>query len=167
MSLSIYDASVPVLARGLTSLSAILGKGAASAEARGFDPAVLLSSRLAPDMFPLTRQIQVVSDGAKGGVSRLAGVEIPSWPDTETTVPELQARIRKTLDYLESFKREQIDGAEDRKVTMKAGEHEMTFSGRDFLFGFVLPNFYFHVATAYNILRHNGVAIGKRDYLGM
>jgi hypothetical protein len=166
MPLSMYDVSVPVLVRGLKNLSHLLDKGLASAEARKIDPSVLVNARLAPDMHPLSRQVQIASDTAKGAVARLSETEAPSWPDTETTFPELKARLKTTIDYLEGFKAAQIDGAEDRTIKMNMGGGEMSFSGRDFLFGFALPNFYFHVATAHDILRHNGVDIGKRDYLG-
>lgn len=166
MTLSIYDASVPVLKRGLTNLSAILSKAEASAEARKIDPAVLLAARLAPDMAPLTRQVQIASDGAKGGAARLAGVEAPSYPDTETTFAELHARIAKTIAYLDTFKAEQFDGAEGREIVLKTPNGEFTFTGQSFLLTFVLPNSFFHVTTAYNILRHNGVDLGKFDYLG-
>ena len=166
MSLSMYDASVPVLIRGLSSLSHLLEKGLASAEARKIDPSVLVVARLAPDMHPLKNQVQIASDSAKGAASRLAGVETPSWPDTETTFPELQARIKKTIDYLQTFKPEQFEGAETKTVTLPLPGGEMKFTGQEFLFGFVLPNFFFHVTTAHAILRHNGVPIGKMDYLG-
>jgi uncharacterized protein len=166
MSLSMYDACVPVLVRGLTNLSAILEKGAASGEARKIDPAVLIGSRLAPDMHPLSRQVQIASDSAKGAAARLSGTESPSWPDTETTFPELQARIKKTIDYLQAFKPEQFEGAEARTITLPSPGGEMKFTGKDFLFGFALPNTFFHLTTAYAILRHNGVAIGKMDFLG-
>jgi hypothetical protein len=158
--------SVPVLIRGLKNLSHLLDKGLASAEARKIDPSVLVNARLAPDMHPLSRQVQIASDSAKGAGSRLSETDTPSWLDTETTFPELQARIKKTIDYLESLKPEQIDGAEDRTIKMNLGGGEIPFSGRDFLFSFALPNFFFHVTTAHDILRHNGVEIGKRDYLG-
>jgi hypothetical protein len=166
MPLSMYDVSVPVLVRGLKNLSHLLDKGLASAEARKIDPSVLVNARLAPDMHPLSRQVQIASDSAKGAASRLSETETPSWPDTETTFPELQARIKTTIAYLEGIKPEQIDGAEDRIIKMNLGGGEIPFSGRDFLFSFVLPNFFFHVTTAHDILRHNGVEIGKRDYLG-
>ena len=166
MSLSMYDVSVPVLVRGLKNLSHLLDKGLASAQARKIDPSVLVNARLAPDMHPLRRQVQIASDSAKGAASRLAGVETPSWPDTETTFADLQARIKKTIDYLEGFKADQINGAEDRTITMNLGGGEVGFTGQEFLMGFVLPNFFFHVTTAHDILRHNGVEIGKRDYLG-
>ena len=162
-----YDASVPVLIRGLGNLSALLEKGLASAEARKIDPAVLVSARLAPDMHPLKNQVQIASDSAKGAASRLAGVDNPSWPDTETTFPELQARIKQTIDYLQTFKPEQFEGSETRTVTLPSPGGDMKFTGQEFLFGFVLPNFFFHVTTAHAILRHNGVPIGKMDYLGV
>ena len=161
-----YDASVPVLIRGLGNLSALLEKGLASAEARKIDPAVLVSARLAPDMHPLKNQVQIASDSAKGAASRLAGVDNPSWPDTETTFPELQARIKQTIDYLQTFKPEQFEGSETKTVTLPSPGGDMKFTGQEFLFGFVLPNFFFHVTTAHAILRHNGVPIGKLDYLG-
>jgi hypothetical protein len=166
MPISMYSASIPVLTRGLRNLSAILDKATASAEARKIDPAVLIGARLAPDMFPLGRQIQIASDTAKGGAARLAGAEVPSWPDTETTFPEFQTRIKKTVDYLGTFKAAQIDGAEERAITLKMPDGDLTLTGQAYLFNFVLPNFLFHVTTAYAILRHNGVEIGKRDYLG-
>src|SRR5580658_7541668 len=145
MSLSMYDASVPVLIRGLGNLSALLEKGLASAEARKIDPAVLVSARLAPDMHPLKNQVQIASDSAKGAASRLAGVDNPSWPDTETTFPELQARIKQTIDYLQTFKPEQFEGSQTKTVTLPSPGGDMKFSGQEFLFGFVLPNFFFHV----------------------
>jgi uncharacterized protein len=163
---SLYQVSIPVFIRILTNLSALLDKGAAHAEAKKYDPSVLVNARLAPDMFPLARQIQVASDSAKGLAARLAGVEVPSWPDDEKTIADLQARIAKTIDYLKGFKPEQIDGQEDRTVTMKAGPNEYSFKGIDFLLGFAIPNLFFHVTTAYNILRHNGVEVGKMDFLG-
>ena len=166
MALTMYTASVPVFVRGLSNLSGLLAKGLASAEARDIDPAVLIAARLAPDMHPLSRQVQIASDSAKGAASRLAGVDNPSWPDTETTFPELQARIKQTIDYLQTFKPEQFEGSETRTVTLPSPGGDMKFTGQEFLFGFVLPNFFFHVTTAHAILRHNGVPIGKMDYLG-
>ena len=166
MAISIYDASVPTLIRGLGNLSAVLGKGAAFAEARKIEPAVLIGARLAPDMHPLSRQVQIASDSAKGGPARLAGAEVPSFPDTETTFAELQARIVKTIDFLQTLKPESFEGAEARTITLPNPSGEMKFSGQEFLFGFVLPNFFFHTTTAYAILRHNGVEIGKMDFLG-
>jgi len=166
MAISMYDASVPTLILALGNLSAILEKGAASAEARKIDPAVLVGARLAPDMHPLSRQVQIASDSAKGGPARLSGAEPPSFADTETTFTELQARIGKTIDFLKTLKPEAFEGAETRSIGLPTPNGELKFSGQDFLFGFVLPNVFFHVVTAYDILRHNGVEIGKMDYLG-
>ncbi|MDK2125409.1 DUF1993 domain-containing protein [Parachitinimonas caeni] len=166
MSLSMYQVSVAVMPHFLNSLSVILDKAVAHADAKKFDMAVLLGSRLAPDMFPLSRQIQIASDLAKGCAARLAGVEPPNWEDNETTVEELKARIAKTVDYLQTFKPEQIDGSESRTVVLKMRSGELTFDGLTYLNQFVLPNFYFHLTTAYDILRHNGVELGKKDFLG-
>lgn len=166
MTVSLYDASVPVFIRVLGNLAHIIGKGAAYAEAKKIDPAVLLGSRLFPDMLPLSRQVQIAADFAKGGPSRLAGLEPPKHEDKETTFPELSARIDRTVDYLRTFQREQFDGAEARTVNFKAGGQPTALPGAVYLLTYALPNFYFHVTTAYNILRHNGVELGKRDYLG-
>jgi hypothetical protein len=166
MSFSIYDASIPPMIRMFESLSKILDKAVAQSKSEDKDPQELLNARLAPDMHPLTRQIQIASDSAKGCAARLAGIEPPSFPDTETTFPELHARIAKTVDFLKSVKREQLDGAEDRAITLKFPQGEMKFTGRDFLTNFALPNFYFHVTTAYGLLRHRGINIGKMDFLG-
>lgn len=166
MSLSLHQASVGVFVRALNNLSAILKKGEAYAAAKGVDPSVLVNSRLAVDMHPLNRQVQIASDGAKGCIARLAGVEVPSYPDTETTFAELYARIDKTVAFLNSITPEQLEGAEAREVVLKFPGREMTFTGADFLLGFATPNVYFHVTTAYDILRHNGVDIGKMDFLG-
>lgn len=166
MPLSTYDAAVPPAQRALNNLSAILRKAEQFAEARKIDPSVLLQARLAPDMFPLVRQVQVVCDSAKSGAGRLAGVEIPSDPDTEVSFAELQARIAKTAEFLSTLNAGQFEGAEDRIITLPVPGSEMKLPGRFFLFGFVLPNLYFHMTTAYAILRHNGVELGKMDYLG-
>jgi hypothetical protein len=166
MSLSIYQASVPVLIRALNNLSAIVDKAVANAEARKIDPAVFINARLAPDMFPLSRQIQSASDGAKGCAARLAGIDIPAFADTETSFPELKERIAKTVAFLQSVGEAQIEGSESRTVTMKLRGAEVNFTGQGYLLDFALPNFFFHVTTAYAILRHNGVEIGKRDFLG-
>lgn len=166
MSLSMYQASVPVFVRMLENLAAILKKAEAHAEARKIDPAVLITDRLAPDMFPLARQVQIATDGAKGGVARLAGVEPPSYADTETTFAELQERIAKTIAFLKSMPAEQIDGSEERTITLKLRGADVNFQGQSYLLNFVLPNFYFHLMTAYLILRHDGVELGKMDYLG-
>lgn len=167
MPLTTHEASVGVLIHGLRALSAILDKGAANAAARKIDPAVFLQARLAPDMYPLTRQVQIASDTAKGCGARLAGIDVPSYPDTETTFPELKARIDKTVAFLQGLDPARLAGSEDRTITMKFGPQERKFSGREYLLGFVLSNFYFHVTTAYAILRHNGVDVGKMDYLAL
>lgn len=166
MNISMHQASAPRFANILGNLSAILDKAQAHADARKIDPAVLLGCRLFPDMFPLTRQVQIATDTAKGAVARLAGVEIPKYEDTEQTFAELKARIAKTIDYVRSFKPAQIDGSEGREIVLKLGGREVKFTGMQYLLGHATPNFYFHVTTAYDILRHNGVEIGKRDYIG-
>ena len=166
MPLSMYQASIPVFVRMLGNLDAILDKAAASAEARKFKPDVLVSARLAPDMIPLSGQIQIATDSVKGCAARLGGVEVPSFPDTETTIEELKARIAKTVAFIQTVKPEQIDGTEDKSVVLKAGPRELTFTGQAYLLNFVLPNVYFHITTAYAILRHNGVDVGKMDFLG-
>lgn len=165
-TLSMYSASVPVAVRTLNSLSAILGKAAAHCEARKIEPAALLNSRLFPDMFPLSRQVQIAADMIKGGVSRLAGVEIPRYEDNETTFAELQARIAKTVDYLNSLTPEQIAGSEDKDIEITRSSGTVKYKGQAYLTEQVLPNFYFHVTTAYALLRQGGVEIGKKDFLG-
>jgi uncharacterized protein len=166
MTLSMYQAAVPAFLQLLNSLSAILDKAEAFAEECKIDPAVLLNYRLAPDMFPLTRQVQVATDQAKGCCARLAGVEVPKYADDETTFAELKARIARTTDFVQGFKPSDIDGSEERDIAITAGSRELRFKGQQYLVSFVLPNFYFHVTTAYNILRHCGLPIGKRDFLG-
>jgi hypothetical protein len=166
MTISMYQASVPVMARMFGNLAAILTKAEEDATARKIEPSVFLNARLAPDMHPLTRQIQIASDAAKGGLARLAGVEVPSFADDETSFSELQARIKKTVDFLESVTPAQIDGSEEKTITLKFPGREVSFPGQVFLLNFTLPNFFFHVTMAYAILRHNGVALGKMDFLG-
>jgi hypothetical protein len=166
MSISMYQASLPVLVRGMTNLQVILGKAEAHAAEKQIDPSVLLSARLAPDMLPLVRQVYIVSDTAKGCAARLAGVEAPKYDDVEQTFDELDARLQKTIDYLKEFNAQQIDGSEERPIQLKMRSGPIDFTGLSYLLGFVLPNFYFHVTTAYDILRHNGVELGKLDYLG-
>ena len=166
MNLSMYQASAPRFANTLRNLSAILDKAQAHAEAKKIEPAVLLQSRLYPDMFPLLRQIQIASDSAKGPVARLAGVEVPKYEDTEETIADLKARLAKTIDFVSSIKPAQIDGSEEKDIHLKLGTREVDWKGMQYLLGFALPNFYFHVVTAYDILRHNGVEIGKRDFIG-
>jgi uncharacterized protein len=164
--ISMYQASVPVLIRMLRSLRAILDKAALHAEARKLDPAVLTGARLFPDMFALTRQVQIASDMAKGCGARLAGVEPPRFEDSEGSFAELAGRIDKTVEFLETLKPEQIDGSETRDIVLPLRGGAREFKGLAYLLHFALPNFYFHVTTAYNILRHNGVELGKMDYLG-
>jgi hypothetical protein len=164
--LTMYGASIPAFTRVLTNLKGVLAKAAAHAESRKIDPLVLTGSRLYPDMFPLSRQIQIASDTAKNCAARLAGVEAPKFEDTETSFPELQQRLDQTLQYLERFGREQIDGSEERSVKLPAPSGEVSFRGEDYLLYFALPNLFFHATTAYAILRHNGVELGKMDFLG-
>jgi len=166
MSISMYQASVPVFQRTLGALDKVLDKAAAYAEERKIDPAVLVGARLYPDMFPLSRQVQIATDHAKGASARLAGLPVPSFEDTEKTFPELKARIAKVLTFIATVKPEQIDGSEGRDITLKAGPRELSFKGQEYLLFFALPNFYFHTTTAFGILRHNGVPIGKLDFLG-
>ncbi len=166
MKLSMHQASAVRFANTLGNLSAILDKAHAHAEAKKLDPAVLGGLRLIADMFPLSRQVQIACDTAKGAVARLADLEIPKHDDTEQTIAELKARIAKTLDFIGSVPAARLDGAEAREVLMKMRGQDVKFTGMQYLFGHALPNFYFHVTTAYNILRANGVEIGKRDYIG-
>jgi hypothetical protein len=150
----------------LGNLAAILRTAAEHASSRKIDPSVFINARLFPDMFPLVKQVQIATDQAKGGVARLAGVDIPKFEDNEATFDELQARIAKTIAFLDAIKASQIDGSEERDIVLQLHETKLEFKGKAFLLGWVLPNFYFHVTTAYSILRHNGVDIGKKDYLG-
>lgn len=166
MTMSMYQASVPLFKTLLTALSAVLDKGAAFAEAKKIEPSVLINARLAPDMFPLSRQVQIATDMARGGVARLAGQEMPPMPDEEKTFDELKARIAKTLAFIETIKPAQIDGSEDRDITLKMRAGDTTFKGQRYLIGHVIPNVTFHCTTAYTILRHNGVEVGKGDFLG-
>ena len=166
MTISLYQASVPVFVRILTNLSAILDKAVQHAAQRKIDPAVLLGTRLFPDMFPLLRQVQLTTDFAKGTAARLAGAEVPKFPDTEASFEDLKARIAKTIDFVKSFKPAQIDGSEEREITIPIGGQPHRFKGQAYLLYQAMPNFYFHAATAYDILRHCGVEVGKRDFLG-
>jgi hypothetical protein len=161
-----YQASVPVYLQYLNSISAVLDKGAAFAESRKLDPVALLQARLYPDMHPLVKQVQIFTDQATRGISRLAGVEPPPFPDTENSFAELKARIQKAVAHVQSFKPEQIDGSETRAIVMKTPRGDLKFNGRDYLLGFSLPNFFFHATTTYSILRHVGVEIGKMDFMG-
>ena len=166
MSISMYQASVPVFDRNLGNLAAILTKAAAWAETRKIDPAVLLASRLAPDMFALSRQLQIACDFGKGTCARLAGVEVPKYEDNEANFADFQARIAKTRQFIGGFKAAQIDGSEDRQINLKAGPRELSFKGLPYLTGYALPNFFFHYTTSYAILRHNGLDLSKTDFIG-
>jgi len=161
-----YQASIPVFVRMLGNFSAILDKAVAHAEAKKIDPAIFINARLAPDMYPLSRQIQIATDIVKGGGARLAGVEVPSYQDNESTFAELKARIAKTIGFLQSLNADQINGSEERTISLKLGAKEINFLGEPYLLNFVIPNFYFHITCAYAILRHNGVDVGKMDFLG-
>jgi len=166
MQISMYRASVPVFARALRNLVAILKKAETNAAERKIDPVVLLNYRLAPDMFALTRQVQIATDMAKGCASRLAGVEIPTYEDQEATFGDLIARVEKCIAYLESFKPEQIDGTEDKTIVLKRPTGDVSYPGLQYVLEYVTPNVYFHCAAAYAILRHCGVGIGKKDFIG-
>ncbi len=166
MSISMYKASTPVFLRMLGNLDKLLEKAEANAKERNFDPNVLVAARLAPDMRPLSSQIQFASDTSKGAIARLSGGTAPTMADTETTISELRVRIANTIDYIKSVPASAIDGSEEHPVVLKFPNGEMTFKGIDYLTGFALPNFMFHVTTAYAILRHNGVPLGKQDFLG-
>ncbi len=166
MSLSMYDASAPRFARMLRNLDVILARAQAHAAAKKIAPEVLLGARLFPDMLPMVKQVQIATDHAKGAVARLAGAEVPRYEDSEQGFDELRARIGKTIAFVETFVAAQVDGSEQRPIALRVGGRDWSFTGQDYLLGFALPNFYFHLVTAYNILRHNGVEIGKNDYLG-
>jgi len=163
--LSMHAISAPVFVRMLKNLSAFLAKAEEQAKAKGDDPNALLAARLAPDMFPLTKQVQIATDHAKGCVARLAGHQIEAIEDTETTLAELQARIRKVIGIVESYKAEDFDGSEAREITIKIPNAELKFSGLDYVTQWAMPNFYFHVTTAYGILRASGIELGKKDFL--
>src|SRR5262245_19041425 len=167
MSFGMYAASVPTFLQMLKNLTAILEKAEAFAAERDIEPEVLVNWRLAPDMLPLANQIQIAADFAKSTTARLAGAEVPKYADEEKTLAELKARIAKTVKFVEGFKAKDIDGSETRDITLTVGGQEMRFKGEPYLVHFALPNFYFHVTTAYDILRRCGVDIGKRDFLGM
>ena len=166
MNLSMYQASIPVCMRMFRNLVGILEKGAACADTRGIDPSVFLNARLFPDMFPLIRQVQVATDIGKRGAERLAGDEVTFVEDDETSFGELIERVRAVISYMDGLSPDQVDGKEDEPITFRLRGQDVTFSGSDFLLNFVMPNVYFHITTAYNILRHNGVDLGKPDYLG-
>ena len=166
MTLSMYQASVPVFLRTLAALSSVLEKASAHAGQHKIEPSVLLNTRLFPDMFPLVRQVQLTADFAKGAGARLAGIEVPKFADAESTFDELKARLTKTADFLKTLKPTQIDGSENREITIPIGGQPQAFKGQPYLLHFALPNFFFHATTAYDILRHCGVVVGKRDFLG-
>lgn len=166
MTLSMYQASSPVFVRMLNNLAEILKKAAAHAEAKKIDPTALLRARLYPDMFPLTRQVQIATDTAKGCASRLAGIDPPRYEDNEASFTELLGRIEKTITFIKTVAPEVIDGSEGRTITLKVRDQTIVFTGQAYLLNFAQPNFYFHVTTAYDILRHNGVELGKTDFLG-
>ncbi|MEJ6486249.1 DUF1993 domain-containing protein [Nostoc punctiforme UO1] len=166
MTISMYQASIPVSIRALNNLANILEKGAAYAETKKIDPSVLINSRLSPDMLPLSKQVQIASDIVNRGAARLAGVEAPKFEDNETTFGQLIDRIHKTISQLNTFKPEQIDGSEEKEIILQMRDNTLSFQGMPYLLYFVLPNLYFHVTTAYDILRHCGVELGKGDFLG-
>jgi hypothetical protein len=166
MTISMYQASVPVFVHALNNLAHILEKGAAHAEAKKIDGGVLPNLRLFADMFPLARQVQIASDSARGGAARLAGLEMPSYEDNEKTIPDLIARVRKTVAYLETLTPAQIDGSEDKTINWTTRSGTKSMQGLPYLHRHVIPNLFFHITTTYNILRHNGVELGKKDFLG-
>ena len=166
MNISMYQASVPRFVNILGNLSRIIDKAQDHVDAKKIDPAVLPNFRLYPDMLPMAKQVQIACDTAKGVVCRLAGVDIPVYEDNEKTLPELKARIEKTIAFVKTMTPAQLDGTEDKEIVIKRADKETRYNGMQFLLGHAIPNFYFHVTTTYNILRHNGIEIGKRDYLG-
>jgi uncharacterized protein len=166
MTISMYQASIPRFVNILGNLSNILDKAQAYVDAKKIDAAVLPNFRLYPDMLPMTKQVQIACDAAKGVVARLAGIDIPVFEDNETTLADLKARVAKTVAFLQTVKASQVDGTEDKDIVIKRGDKETHYKGMQFLLGHAVPNFYFHVTTTYAMLRHNGVEVGKRDYLG-
>ena len=166
MAMSMYQASIPQFTKMLSNLSNILKKGEEFAKTKNIDGTVLVGSRLAADMFPLAKQVQIACDQVKNGMARLAGVEPPKFDDNESTFAELQERIAKTIAFAKSIKPEQVDGTEAKEIKFSIKEWNLEFVGEQYLLTWIIPNFYFHVSTAYNILRHNGVEIGKSDFLG-
>lgn len=167
MSITMYDASSPAFLQGLKGLKGVLAKAAAHVEAHKIDPAALLQARLFPDMLPMQRQVQIACDFAKGAAGRLAGAELPAFEDSETTFAELEDRIAKTMAFIEGLDAAAFDGAEDREISLVRRGETFTFTGKVYLFEQALPNFWFHVTTAYALLRHNGVEVGKKDFLAV
>lgn len=166
MAISMYQASAPQLKKMLGNLTTILTMAEEYATAKGIDGKVLVEARLFPDMFPLARQVQIACDQVKFGLARLAGVEAPKFEDTESTLPQLKERITKTITFMDSIKPEQIDGTEAKEIQFSIKGRNFEFVGEQYVLTWIIPNFYFHIATTYNILRHNGVELGKADYLG-
>ena len=166
MAISMYQASIPQLKKMLVNLTTILTKAEEHAVAKGIDGKVLVEARLFPDMFPLAKQVQIACDQVKFGLARLAGVEAPKFEDTESTLPQLKERIAKTIAFMDSIKPEQIDGTEAKEIKFSIKEWNFEFVGEQYVLTWIIPNFYFHITTTYNILRHNGVELGKADYLG-
>lgn len=166
MAISVFDQTVSTMSRVLLNLDAIVSKAEQYAEEKKINPVVLIQARLYPDMLPFVAQVRIATDMAKGAAARLSGTDMPNWADDEATFEEIHGRIRKALNYLAGFKPEQFEGSETKNIELKLPNRTMQFAGRDYVLGFVIPNFYFHVATAYNILRHNGLVIGKLDFLG-
>lgn len=167
MTLSMHQASAPVFIQGLTGLAAVLRRAEAHAAAKGFDPVALLQARLYPDMFALTRQVQICTEFAKGSMARLAGEEPPAWADDEVTLADLIARVEKTAAFVRAIPAEKVDGSEDREIKLVRRGEITVVKGQTYLLEQAMPNFYFHLTTAYAILRHNGVEVGKKTYLGM
>ena len=166
MSISVYDQSIARMSHMLQNLDNIVSKAEAYAEANDIEPSALLQARLFPTMRNFIFQVQVATDVAKGCAARLAGTDMPKWSDDEETFADVHARIKKSLEFLSTFKREQFEGCETRELEVKLGSHTVNFTGQSYLLGFVLPNFYFHITTAYNLLRHSGLDLGKRDFIG-
>ncbi len=166
MSLSMHSSSIPYFVRSLNNLSTILKMGAAHAKEHEIDPSIFVTARLFPDMFPLSRQVQIACDVVKGAAARISGVEAPSFEDNESSFEELQERISKTIEFLNSVPADKINGTEEKDIKLQAGSFEVDFTGASYLSMWALPNLYFHVTTTYNILRHNGVVLGKLDYVG-
>jgi hypothetical protein len=166
VAISMFDQTVSAMSRMLLNLDAIVSRAEKYAEEKKIDPDVLIQARLYPDMLPFVAQIRIATDMAKGAAARLSGAEMPKWPDDEVTFDDIHARIRKALNYLAGFKPEQFEGSETKNVELKLPNRTLQFTGRNYVLGFVLPNFYFHATTAYNILRHNGLDLGKLDFMG-
>lgn len=166
MAIDMYTLTIPVFTRTLNNLKHVLEKGAAHAEAKKIDPTVFVSARLFPDMFPLAKQVQIATDMVKGAAARLAGVDIPAYADTETTFVELIDRVQRTITFLETFKPEQLANTADKQIVLPLRTRTLEFTGLVYVQSFAIPNLYFHATTTYNLLRHNGVEIGKMDFLG-